>query len=61
MTGAQALDFRLGSEKLETSSCLKKIHSSFREVVTFLETDRELYNDIATSEKFIREFDFHKL
>lgn len=61
MTGAQALDFRLESEKLKTSTCLKKIHSSFREVVTFLETDRELYNDIATSEKFIREFDFHKL
>jgi histidine ammonia-lyase len=61
MTAAQALDLRMKSEKLETSSGLKKIFKVFREVVTFLETDRELYNDIATSEKFIREFDFHKL
>jgi histidine ammonia-lyase len=61
MTAAQGLEFREKMEKLPTSSQLSKLHAAFRNVVTFLETDREMYPDIAAAEKFVREFDFAKL
>jgi histidine ammonia-lyase len=61
MTAAQALNFRMEIEKIETSASLKKLHDSFRNVVSFLETDREMYPDIAAAEKFVRSFDFSAL
>ena len=61
MTAAQGLDFRTKTENVETSSQLKKLHISFRNVVSFLETDREMYPDIAAAEKFVRGFDFSAL
>ncbi|HTL81134.1 MAG TPA: histidine ammonia-lyase, partial [Bacteroidia bacterium] len=60
-TSAQALDMRMELEKLETSSSISKMHKSFREVVSFLSTDREMYPDIAAAEKFVRDFDFAAL
>lgn len=61
MVAAQGLDFRQQAEKLTTSSALSSLHSAFRKVIAFLENDREMYPDIAASEKFIREFEFSKL
>ncbi len=61
MTAAQALDFRMKAETLLTSTQLSKLHAAFREVISFLETDREMYPDIAAAEKFVRNFDFFAL
>ena len=61
MTAAQALDFRMQLENLLSSTQLSKLHAAFRNVVAFLETDREMYPDIAASEKFVRDFDFASL
>ncbi|CAN5181884.1 histidine ammonia-lyase [soil metagenome] len=61
MCAAEGLNFREKSEKLVTSKKLAVLHNAFRSVVIFLEHDRELYPDIAASEKFVRDFDFEKL
>lgn len=61
MVAAQGLDFRQQTEKLLTSTALSKLHAAFRNVVLFLENDREMYPDIAAAEKFIRQFDFSKV
>ncbi len=58
MTAAQGLDFRMKLEKMSTSPQLKRLHDAFRNVVPFLEADRELYPFIATGEKFVRDFAF---
>ncbi|HLG03464.1 MAG TPA: histidine ammonia-lyase [Bacteroidia bacterium] len=58
LTAAQALDFRLKEEKSGTSPAIARVHESFRQKVSFLEKDREMYPDIAAGEKFIRDFDF---
>jgi histidine ammonia-lyase len=55
------LDFRKKSENLSTSTQLANLHSAFRNVIPFLESDREMYPDIAAAEKFIRGFDFAKI
>jgi histidine ammonia-lyase len=61
MTAAQGLDFRMKAENIGTSPQLTKLYLSFRNVVSFLETDREMYPDIAAAEKFVRGFDFSAL
>ncbi len=61
MCAAQALNFREKSEKLGTSNELTKLQVAFRNVVPFLEADREMYPDIAAAEKFVRSFDFSKI
>lgn len=61
MTSAQALDFRIKEEKLNSSPALMKLHSDFRKLVSFVEQDREMYPDIAAGEKFIRNYDFASL
>lgn len=60
-TAAQALDFRLEAEKKKTSPALEKLHLGFREYVSFLAQDREMYPDMAAAEKFVRDFDFENL
>lgn len=61
MTAAQGLNFREKEEGLVTSTQLSKLQAAYRNVVPFLENDREMYPDIATSEKFVRSFDFSAL
>ncbi|MBI3511547.1 MAG: histidine ammonia-lyase [Bacteroidetes bacterium] len=61
MTAAQALDMRVKEEGLKTSPQMKKLHSHFRKSVAYLDTDRELYTDISSAEKFIHDFDFSSL
>lgn len=61
MVAAQGLDFRKKSENLATSVQLANLHAAFRNIIPFLETDREMYPDIAAAEKFIRGFDFSKI
>jgi histidine ammonia-lyase len=60
-TSAQALDFRMKAEGKTTSPQLEMLHREFRSQVAFLDHDREMYPDIATAEKFVRDFDFEKL
>jgi histidine ammonia-lyase len=61
MAAAQGLNFREKGEGLTTSTQLSKLQAAFRNVVSFLESDREMYPDIAASEKFVRDFDFATL
>jgi histidine ammonia-lyase len=61
MTAAQGIDFRMKMENEGTSPQLTKLYISFRNFVSFLDADREMYSDIAASEKFIRGFDFSSL
>jgi histidine ammonia-lyase len=61
MTAAQGIDFRMKMENEGTSPQLTKLYISFRNFVSFLDADREMYTDIAASEKFIRGFDFSSL
>jgi len=52
ITAAQALHFR---RPLKTSPALEKFVNTFRTVVPFIETDRELHVDMVHAEKFLKE------
>jgi histidine ammonia-lyase len=52
ITAAQALHFR---RPLKTSPALEKFVNTFREIVPFIETDRELHVDMVNAEKFLKE------
>lgn len=52
ITAAQALHFR---RPLKTSPALEKFVNTFRAVVPFIETDRELHVDMVNAEKFLKE------
>ena len=52
ITATQALEFR---KPLATSSTLAKWVDNFRSHVSFIETDRTLYEDMAAAEKFLKE------
>ena len=52
ITAAQALYFR---RPLKTSPSLEKFVNTFREIVPFIETDRELHVDMVNAEKFLKE------
>ncbi len=52
ITAAQALHFR---RPLKTSPVLEKFVNTFREIVPFIETDRELHVDMVHAEKFLKE------
>ena len=51
LVAAQALDLR---KPAKSSPYIEKFTEKFRRVVPFLDTDRELYKDIAASVKFLR-------
>ncbi|HPW63783.1 MAG TPA: aromatic amino acid lyase, partial [Cyclobacteriaceae bacterium] len=51
ITAAQALHFR---RPLKTSPDLEKFVNTFRDVVPFIETDRELHVDMVNAEKFLK-------
>jgi histidine ammonia-lyase len=52
ITASQALEFR---KPLTTSPSLAKWIDNFRSHVSFIETDRTLYKDLAAAEKFLKE------
>ncbi len=52
ITAAQALHFR---RPLKTSPVLEEFVNTFRTVVPFIETDRELHVDMVNAEKFLKE------
>ncbi len=53
ITAAQALHFR---RPLKTSPALEQFVHTFREVVPFIETDRELHFDIVNTENFLKKY-----
>lgn len=54
LTNAQAMEFR---RPLKTSSKLEKLISDYRKVVSFINEDRILFEDIEKSKQFIQQFD----
>jgi histidine ammonia-lyase len=55
-TAAQALEFR---RPLRSSDYIEYVVSEFRKSVGFINDDKVMYDDIASSVQFIRNFDFH--
>lgn len=53
ITATQAVHFR---RPLRTSPVLEEFADTFRQVVPFIETDRELHVDIVAAEKFLKEY-----
>ena len=58
LNGAQALDFRMEIEKLRSSEVIMKLHSAFREKVSHMSQDRELYVDISLANSFLSTYSF---
>lgn len=58
LNAAQALDFRMKTENLQSSEVLMKLHAAFREKVSFMQQDRELYVDISTANAFMSTYNF---
>ena len=50
LSAAQALDFR---RPMQSSASLEKLHSAFRNVVSFNEEDRVLHDDMMKAVEFI--------
>jgi histidine ammonia-lyase len=57
ITAAQALQFR---RPLRSSVYLEQFVDTFRQQVSFIETDRLLHNDLTAAEKFLKEFNVEK-
>jgi len=53
ITAAQALHFR---RPLKTSPRLENFVDTFRQQVSFIETDRLLHNDLVKAEDFLKAF-----
>jgi histidine ammonia-lyase len=53
ITATQAVHFR---RPLRTSPVLEEFADTFRQVVPFIETDRELHVDMVAAEKFLKEY-----
>lgn len=58
LNAAQALDFRMKTEKLQSSEVLMKLHGAFREKVSHMNEDRELYVDISIANAFLSTYTF---
>jgi histidine ammonia-lyase len=58
LNAAQALDFRMKIENLKSSDVLMKLHSAFREKVSHMTEDRELYVDISSANAFLSSYNF---
>lgn len=58
LNAAQALDFR---RPLKSSSVLEDLHLAYRNHVRFMDSDRVLHSDIASSINFIQSYPFEKL
>ena len=54
-TAIQALEFR---KPLRSSDYIENVVSSFRKSVSFITDDKVMYDDIAKSVEFVRNFDF---
>jgi histidine ammonia-lyase len=54
-TGMQALEFR---RPLRSSEYIENVFSSFRKSIHFITDDKVMYDDIARSIEFVRNFDF---
>src|ERR1700759_5589670 len=53
LSAAQALDFR---RPMQSSASLEKLHSAFRNVVSFNEEDRVLHDDMMSTVEFINNY-----
>jgi histidine ammonia-lyase len=51
LSAAQALDFR---RPMKSSETLEKLHTEFREVVSFNQEDRVLHDDMMKAVEFVR-------
>jgi histidine ammonia-lyase len=58
LNAAQALDFRMQIEKMESSPALMSLYRAFREKVSHLKEDRELYVDISIANAFMSSYTF---
>lgn len=58
LNAAQALDFRMKIDQLKSSEVLMKLHSAFREQVSHMAQDRELYVDISLANAFMTAYNF---
>ncbi|HTF02811.1 MAG TPA: aromatic amino acid lyase, partial [Bacteroidia bacterium] len=58
LNAAQALDFRMKTDQLQSSEILMKLHTAFREKVSHLDVDRELYVDISLANAFMSVYSF---
>jgi histidine ammonia-lyase len=58
LNAAQALDFRMKAENLKSSAVLMKLHTAFREKVSHMSEDRELYVDISLANAFVSAYNF---
>jgi histidine ammonia-lyase len=58
LNAAQALDFRMKIENLKSSPTLMKLHTAFREKVSHMSEDRELYVDISLANVFMSAYNF---
>ena len=54
MNAAQALEFR---RPLKSSQSIEALHSAYRKVVPFVENDTVMYPHIASSVKFLNEYE----
>ncbi len=58
LNAAQALDFRMKIDSMDSSPALMKLHSTFRAKVSHMGNDRELYVDIADANAFMSTYSF---
>lgn len=58
LNGCQALDFR---DVSQAGTAIRKVHKLFREKVSFVSEDRELYPLIAAAKEFVAHFDFKEI
>jgi histidine ammonia-lyase len=58
LNAAQALDFRMKLDGLQSSEPLMQLHAAFREKVSHMHEDRELYVDISLANAFVSTYSF---
>ena len=57
MNSAQALEFRRSMTKLHSSAAVEAMFEAYRKVVPFVDNDTVMYPHIATSVKFLNDYE----
>ena len=57
MNSAQALEFRHAMTKLRSSEAIEAMFEAYRKVVPFVDNDTVMYPHIATSVKFLNDYE----
>ena len=57
MNSAQALEFRHNMTQLRSSAAVEAMFEAYRKVVPFVDNDTVMYPHIATSVKFINDYE----